>query len=98
MPKRPPSSRASSISPPRADALAPGAAAAALAALVRGYRMTVARALPPACRFSPSCSAFAVEAFQRHGALKGLGLTLHRLSRCHPWNAGGYDPVPGAEA
>jgi putative membrane protein insertion efficiency factor len=46
------------------------------------------------CRFHPTCSAYGVEAFRKWGALRGLGLTLRRISRCHPWGASGYDPVP----
>lgn len=46
------------------------------------------------CRFYPTCSQYAIEALQKYGALKGSYLTLHRLSRCHPWCAGGHDPIP----
>lgn len=62
--------------------------------LVRGYQVVLSPLLPASCRFLPSCSAYAVEAFERHGAAKGLILTMRRLSRCHPFCAGGYDPVP----
>jgi putative membrane protein insertion efficiency factor len=65
-----------------------------LLVLVRGYRRWVSPALGPHCRFAPSCSAFAVEALQVHGAVRGTGLTARRLLRCHPWNPGGHDPVP----
>ena len=54
--------------------------------------------LPPSCRFLPSCSDYAVEAIERHGALVGLGLALRRLARCHPWGGSGYDPVPATPA
>lgn len=50
--------------------------------------------LPPSCRYSPSCSAYAITALQRYGALRGGWLTVKRLSRCHPWGGHGYDPVP----
>ncbi|HEY5214195.1 MAG TPA: membrane protein insertion efficiency factor YidD [Acidobacteriaceae bacterium] len=62
--------------------------------LVRGYQVVLSPFLPASCRFLPSCSAYAVEAFERYGAAKGLILTMRRLSRCHPFCAGGYDPVP----
>lgn len=50
--------------------------------------------LPPSCRFTPTCSAYALEALQRHGPFKGSYLTIRRLLRCHPWGGSGYDPVP----
>ena len=62
--------------------------------LVRVYRAAIAAVLPRACRFEPSCSAYAEEALHRHGALSGLGLILRRILRCHPFHPGGYDPVP----
>lgn len=65
-----------------------------LRVLVRGYQLLVAPILPPACRFEPSCSRYAMEALAAHGALKGGWLTLRRLGRCHPWGGSGYDPVP----
>ncbi|MFF3867837.1 membrane protein insertion efficiency factor YidD [Micromonospora sp. NPDC001898] len=58
------------------------------------YRRWISPALPARCRFYPSCSAYALEAVSRHGALRGVGLTVLRLSRCHPFHPGGYDPVP----
>ena len=68
--------------------------AAPLIALVRFYRFAVSPLLGQNCRFEPSCSEYAVEALQRHGALKGFWLALRRVGRCHPWHPGGYDPVP----
>jgi putative membrane protein insertion efficiency factor len=61
---------------------------------VRGYQVVISPLLPSTCRFYPSCSAYAVEAFERHGALRGSRLTIRLLARCHPFNPGGYDPVP----
>ena len=69
-------------------------AARPLVALVRGYQRWISPALPPTCRFSPSCSAYAVEALQVHGLLRGTALTTWRLLRCAPWHPGGIDPVP----
>lgn len=68
--------------------------ARAAMAFIRGYRRWVSPALPPACRFYPSCSAYALEAVARHGAFRGGWLAVRRLVRCHPFNPGGYDPVP----
>jgi len=65
-----------------------------LALLIRGYRYGVGPWLGPRCRFHPSCSAYALEAIERHGALLGVWMATKRLVRCHPWNPGGYDPVP----
>ncbi|MDO3705539.1 membrane protein insertion efficiency factor YidD [Micromonospora echinaurantiaca] len=58
------------------------------------YRRWISPALPARCRFYPSCSAYALEAVARHGALRGAGLTVRRLLRCHPFHPGGHDPVP----
>jgi uncharacterized protein len=66
----------------------------ALALLIRGYQRFLSPLLPPSCRFYPSCSQYALEAISRHGALKGSWLAIRRLARCHPFNAGGFDPVP----
>lgn len=62
--------------------------------LVRGYQVAISPLLPPSCRFYPSCSAYALEALERHGAARGLFLAAHRLAKCHPFHPGGYDPVP----
>ena len=63
---------------------------------IRLYRMLLSPLLGPRCRFAPSCSAYAVEAIERHGVLRGGLLALRRIARCHPWHQGGYDPVPAA--
>jgi putative membrane protein insertion efficiency factor len=63
---------------------------------IRLYQRFVSPALAPHCRFAPSCSHYAVEALQTHGPLRGTWLTVRRVLRCHPWNAGGHDPVPPA--
>jgi uncharacterized protein len=62
--------------------------------LVRAYQMSIGPLLPAACRYYPSCSAYAIEALERHGALRGSVLAVRRIARCHPFRAGGYDPVP----
>ena len=72
----------------------PTAAARLLMLLLTGYRRFVSPLLGPRCRFYPSCSAYALEAVQVHGALRGSWLAVRRLSRCHPFHAGGLDPVP----
>ncbi|MDE7065525.1 MAG: membrane protein insertion efficiency factor YidD [Desulfovibrionaceae bacterium] len=61
---------------------------------IRLYQYCISPVLPPSCRYYPSCSAYAVEAVMRHGILRGGWLTICRLARCHPWAAGGVDPVP----
>ncbi|GAA0450845.1 putative membrane protein insertion efficiency factor [Paractinoplanes deccanensis] len=65
-----------------------------LTALVVAYRRYVSPVLPARCRFYPSCSAYSLEALHKHGAVRGTGLTVWRLLRCHPFHPGGYDPVP----
>jgi len=69
-------------------------AARFLLALIKGYQRFVSPGLPPACRYTPSCSAYAAEAIQKYGATKGSWLAARRLARCHPWGGHGYDPVP----
>ena len=64
-------------------------------ALIRGYQYLISPMMGDHCRFYPSCSHYAVEAIDLHGPGRGTWLAFRRLSRCHPWHAGGYDPVPG---
>jgi putative membrane protein insertion efficiency factor len=64
---------------------------------IRGYRRYVSPLLPQSCRFTPTCSAYAITAIERYGVLRGGWLALRRIARCHPWNPGGFDPVPGEE-
>lgn len=71
----------------------PGLIARLLMLPIRGWRLLSQR-LPPRCRFHPSCSAYALEALERHGARRGSWLALRRVGRCHPWHEGGLDPVP----
>ncbi len=61
---------------------------------VRGYQVSLGPMLPASCRYYPSCSAYAIEALERHGALRGSWLSIRRILRCHPFRPGGYDPVP----
>ena len=68
--------------------------ATAVASLIRGYQRFISPALPPACRFTPSCSQYALEAVARYGIVRGGWLALRRLARCHPFHPGGPDPVP----
>jgi uncharacterized protein len=72
------------------------AAGFVLVGLLTAYRRFVSPLLGARCRFYPSCSAYALEAVQLHGAMKGSWLAVRRLSRCHPFHAGGIDPVPGS--
>jgi len=74
----------------------PSAAARVLMALITGYRRFVSPLLGARCRFAPSCSAYALEAVREHGALRGTWLAVRRIGRCHPFNPGGFDPVPPA--
>ena len=75
-----------------------GIAVKVLVAPIRFYRLFISPLFPPACRFEPSCSRYAIEAIETHGPLKGMALAVRRLSRCHPisWLGGssGFDPVP----
>ncbi len=65
-----------------------------LVSLLRGYQYLISPLLESHCRFYPSCSHYAVEAIETHGAMRGTRFALQRLLRCHPWHPGGYDPVP----
>ena len=58
------------------------------------YRACISPMLPPSCRFTPTCSEYAIEALRKHGPVKGSYLTIRRIMRCHPWGGSGYDPVP----
>jgi len=80
---------------PRPRSLTP--AARVLRAGVRGYRRLATGRLSP-CRFDPSCSTYALEALERHGAGRGMWLSVRRLSHCHPWGGVGWDPVPERKA
>lgn len=62
--------------------------------IARTWQIGPSRVLPPSCRYAPSCSAYAIEAIQRYGALHGSWLAARRLARCHPWGGSGFDPVP----
>lgn len=61
---------------------------------IRFYQGAISPLFPPVCRFTPTCSQYAVEAIMRHGVVKGSWLALRRIARCHPWGGSGYDPVP----
>jgi putative membrane protein insertion efficiency factor len=63
-------------------------------ALIRGYQLFISPFFPPACRFYPTCSSYFIQALEKHGALRGSALGIRRVLRCHPFNPGGYDPVP----
>lgn len=70
---------------------------ALLVGIVRLYQWLLSPLLGPRCRFHPSCSCYAIEALERHGAARGSWLAARRISRCHPLNEGGFDPVPPAD-
>ena len=77
---------------------APSLPARLFIGLIRFYQRFISPMLPPSCRFTPSCSAYALEAIRVHGAVRGVWLAVRRLGRCHPFNPGGYDPVPPAHS
>lgn len=62
--------------------------------LIKAYQILLSPILPPSCRYTPTCSQYGVEAFQKHGFFKGFYLTTKRILSCHPWGGSGYDPVP----
>ncbi|WP_299183229.1 membrane protein insertion efficiency factor YidD [uncultured Neptuniibacter sp.] len=68
-----------------------------LIGLVNVYRYIISPVIGPRCRFYPTCSSYMIEAIQLHGPIKGTLMGLRRIARCHPYNDGGYDPVPGSE-
>ncbi|MCM3638176.1 membrane protein insertion efficiency factor YidD [Sporosarcina luteola] len=65
-----------------------------LISIIKIYQKIISPLTPPSCRFYPTCSHYGVEALQKHGALKGTWLTIRRISKCHPFHEGGFDPVP----
>lgn len=65
-----------------------------LVILVRFYQICISPLKPPTCRFTPTCSAYAIEALKKYGPVKGLYLAIKRILKCHPWGGSGYDPVP----
>jgi putative membrane protein insertion efficiency factor len=66
----------------------------ALILVIRGYQLWISPLLPSACRYYPTCSAYALEAIEKYGAVSGSWLAVRRIARCHPFRSGGYDPVP----
>jgi len=65
-----------------------------LMAFIRFYQVALSPLLPASCRYYPTCSAYAIEALERYGAARGTWLTIRRIIRCHPFHAGGFDPIP----
>lgn len=66
-------------------------------AFIKAWRAVISPLYGDVCRYYPSCSSYGLEAVQLHGALRGGWLTIRRIARCHPWSAGGFDPVPGSD-
>lgn len=62
--------------------------------LIRGYQLLISPLLPASCRYTPTCSSYALEALRKHGLIKGGWLALKRIFSCHPWGGSGHDPVP----
>ncbi|WKZ13213.1 MAG: membrane protein insertion efficiency factor YidD [Gammaproteobacteria bacterium] len=81
-----------------AEARRPGPAARCALCLIRGYQLFLSPWLGARCRFLPTCSEYAAESIRRFGFVRGLGLGLRRIMRCHPFCSGGYDPVPERDA
>jgi putative membrane protein insertion efficiency factor len=71
----------------------PGLAGTCCLLLITGYRCLISPLFPPCCRYTPTCSEYAVEAVSRYGAIRGMWLAVRRILRCHPFVRGGYDPV-----
>ncbi len=67
-------------------------------AVIKLYRKIISPLTPPSCRFRPTCSMYAIQAFRRHGSVKGFALTIWRILRCNPYSKGGYDPIPPKKA
>ncbi len=61
---------------------------------VKFYQIAISPHLGPSCRYTPTCSAYTIEALEKHGPIKGLYLSIKRITKCHPWGSSGYDPVP----
>ena len=98
MPKRPQNYRALSICPDGTERARPSLIGGAVLAALRVYQVVLRPLVATQCRFVPSCSAFSMEAIERHGAVQGTWLTIRRLARCHPWHPGGCDPVPNVRS
>lgn len=84
----------SDAGPAADDAPRPGIAARTLMLVARAWQLGPSLILPPSCRYQPSCSAYAITAIARYGAMKGGWLAAKRIARCHPWGGHGHDPVP----
>lgn len=76
---------------------ASGAIGVLLQLCIRAYQLAISPLFPQSCRFTPTCSQYGIEAIAEHGPVRGVGLTLRRLGRCHPFSPGGFDEVPRGE-